>query len=75
LDSHIVVGVRGYRQEIYSLRASSVAVEIDLSNMSSENGEYYADVQVYLKSGNNEKLYVVGDYSVQIRISDAAEGA
>ncbi len=74
LDSHIVVGVRGYRQEIYSLRASSVAVEIDLSNMSSENGEYYADVQVYLKSGNNEKLYVVGDYSVQIRISDAAEG-
>ena len=37
------------------------------------NGDQFVAASITVKQGNTAELYVVGDYSLQIRVSDAED--
>lgn len=70
LDKTITVNVRGLRLPSMNLSGRDFLLVVDAS-LASSNGEQYIPVSVSVRDGNTAALYAVGDYSVQLRISDA----
>ena len=69
LTESLIVNVRGSSQEVRYLTASDIVVTADVS-LAGNNGEQYISVTAALKDGNSAKMYAVGEYTVQIRVTD-----
>ena len=69
LTESLTVNVRGSTQEVMYLTASDMIVTADVS-LAGSNGEQYISVTAALKNGNSAKMYAVGEYTVQIRVTD-----
>ena len=72
LDKTLLVNVRGVKLSAKNLSARDFSVVVDAS-LATANGEQYVPVSVAVRDGNTAALYTVGDYSIQLRISDADE--
>ncbi len=72
LDDTLTVNVRGTTGALMFLTAKDFSLVVDASPAVT-NGDQYVTASVSIKDGNSAELYVVGDYSMQIRVSDAEE--
>ena len=72
LDEAMTVNVRGTTGALMFMTAKDFSLIVDAAHAST-NGDQYITASVAVKDGNSADLYVVGDYSLQIRVSDAEE--
>ena len=70
LDETLTVNVRGTSGSLMYLKGDDFSLIVDAAPAVT-NGEQYITASVSMKDGNSAELYTVGDYSVQIRVSDA----
>ncbi len=72
LDEAISVSIRGTSGSLLYMTAKDFSFIVDAAPAVT-NGDQYITASISIKGGNDASLYVVGDYSVQIRVSDADE--
>ena len=72
LDHALTVNVRGTSGSLMYLKGEDFSLVVDAAPAVT-NGEQYVTASITMKDGNSAALYTVGDYSVQIRVSDAEE--
>lgn len=72
LDEALTVNVRGTAGTLMYMTAKDFSLVVDVSPAVT-NGDQYVTASVTVKDGNSAALYVVGDYSLQIRVSDVEE--
>ena len=73
LDDYLTVSVRGTTGSLMFLNGQDFSLVVDAAPAVT-NGDQYITAAVAMKNGNSAELYTVGDYSVQIRVSDAQDG-
>ncbi|MBO5648691.1 MAG: hypothetical protein J6S76_02115 [Clostridia bacterium] len=72
LDDMLTISARGIFGSIMNLRETDFEIVADAS-AAVNNGDQYVSVSVAIKQGNSAQLYPVGDYSLQIRVSDVQQ--
>ncbi len=72
LDEALTVNVRGTTGALMFMTARDFSLVVDASPAVT-NGDQYVTASVSIRDGNSAELYVVGDYSLQIRVSDVEE--
>lgn len=70
LDKNLVVNVRGKQQGLAFLTSHELEVTLDMSAAGSSVGTQYVAANVALKIVQNADRYVVGEYTVQVKIMD-----
>lgn len=72
LDDALTVNVRGTSGNLMYMNNNDFTLMVDAAPAVT-NGDQYLTASITVKDGNSPELYVVGDYSIQIRVSDADE--
>ena len=72
LDDALTVNVRGTSGNLMYMNNDDFTLTVDAAPAVT-NGDQYLTASITIKDGNSPELYVVGDYSLQIRVSDADE--
>ena len=72
LDEAITISVRGTSGNIMYMDASNFDITVNAS-LAVNNGDQYVPVTVAVRGGNTAALYTVGEYTVQIRVSEDEE--
>ena len=70
LDRSMSVSIRSDEHSMIAYYNYDIIVD---ASAATKNGDQYVSATVSVRDGNSAKLYPVGSYSVQIRVSDAVE--
>ena len=70
LDKSLTVNVRSDESMMVSYYSYDIVID---ASPAVTNGDQYVSAAITVRDGNAADIYTVGDYSVQIRVSDAAE--
>ena len=72
LDEFLTVNVRGTSGGLMYVTEKDLTMTLD-ATPAVTNGDQFVAASIAVKQGNTAELYVVGDYSLQIRVSDAED--
>lgn len=72
LDEFLTVNVRGTSGGLMYVTEKDLTMTLDAAPAVT-NGDQFVAASITVKQGNTAELYVVGDYSLQIRVSDAED--
>ena len=70
LDKSLTVNVRSLSSMMIAYYNYDIVID---AAAAVTNGEQFVTANVTVRGGNTAEIYTVGDYSVQIRVSDAEE--